>query len=72
MVDPEVTAAMVQAAKNAIVDEVERRLSFNVAAYGKAWTGEYDDTLFIVGDAAQKALVAAFEARPALSEQERP
>lgn len=30
------------------IAECDRRLQHNVAAYGKAWTGETDDTRFIV------------------------
>lgn len=32
-----------------LVREVSRRIQFNIEAYGKAWTGEDDDTRFIVG-----------------------
>jgi hypothetical protein len=43
---------MLDAVRDVIVSEVEDRLSWNVRAYGKAWTEEHDDTLFIVGDSA--------------------
>lgn len=45
----------------AVTDEVNRRLNFNVAAYGKPWTGEYADTEFLcagAADAVVKALMA--------------
>jgi hypothetical protein len=45
--------AMLDAVRDVIVSEVEDRLSFNVSAYGKAWTEEHEDTRFIVGDSAR-------------------
>lgn len=36
------------------IAECHRRLEFNVAAYGKAWTGEGDDTRFIVAPLADE------------------
>jgi len=32
-----------------LVREVSDRIQWNIDAYGKAWTGEDDDTRFIVG-----------------------
>lgn len=52
---------ILQAMHRAIVAEVGDRLTWNVKAYGKAWTGEDEDTEFVVGVAAQKALDALAE-----------
>ena len=37
------------AAVDALVREVSSRLQWNLDAYGKVWTGEDEDTRFIVG-----------------------
>lgn len=57
---PKITDAAVAAAREAIIEEIDDHLSWNVRAYGKAWTGERDETGFIVGEAAEKALRAAW------------
>ncbi len=53
-----------EAAQAAIVATVDKRLAFNVAAYGAAWTGETSDTEFVCTDAAKIALAAAVDADP--------
>jgi hypothetical protein len=62
----QMTDAELRAAKDAIVREVGSNLRWNQMAYGKAWTGEDEDTRFIVGDAARLALNAAANARRTL------
>lgn len=39
---------LIERAVEDAVTEVHRRLEFNVAAYGTAWTGEGEDTKWIV------------------------
>jgi hypothetical protein len=53
--------AAVRVARDEIVAEVQDHLAFNVAAYGKAWTGESEDTSFVVAKSADKALAAAHD-----------
>jgi hypothetical protein len=60
-----VSDVQVKAAHAAILAEVIEHLDWNLRAYGQAWTGEDEDAEFIVGKAARKALVAAFDAAPA-------
>lgn len=60
-----VPAKAKEAAHKAIVDEVEDHLRWNVMAYGKAWTEEGEDTVFIVAKSAEKALAAALPAMAA-------
>ena len=63
MTDPRGSSRAIEAAREAIVTEVYERLGFNVAAYGKAWTGEGEDSEFIVGEAAPKAIDAYMQVR---------
>jgi hypothetical protein len=58
---PEKTEA---AMREAIVDVVDDQLSFNVSAYGQAWTQEHKDTEFVVADSAARAAERAMD--PAL------
>lgn len=51
-----------KAAEAVLVELVGSNLAFNVAAYGKAWTGEGEDTEFLVGSAVLPALQAAINA----------
>ncbi len=53
-----------EAAQQAIIAAVDKRLAFNVVAYGAAWTGETADTGFVCTDAAKEALAAAVDADP--------
>lgn len=55
---------VVEAAAQAACDEAHNRLAFNVAAYGKAWTGEYGDTQFVACKASKQALAAAVSVVP--------
>lgn len=48
----------INAAQEAILREVDDHLRFNVAAYGKAWTGEGEDTQFIIGRSGELAAEA--------------
>lgn len=65
----EIPTAAIEAATAAIIAEVDERLQFNLAAYGRAWNGETGDTEFIVGESAKKALEAAL---PHLAETAAP
>lgn len=42
--------------RDVVIAELEDRLDFNVRAYGKAWTGEGEDTNFLV-DAIPGAII---------------
>lgn len=48
--------------RDVIHDSVEDKLQWNVNAYGKAWTGEGEDTEFLVYDAPGSVLEALHEA----------
>ncbi len=54
------SAEAIEAARERIVAVVDDHLAFNVSAYGTAWTGEREDASFIVANAADKALTAAY------------
>lgn len=48
--------------RDVIRDSVENKLQWNVNAYGMAWTGEGEDTEFLVYDAPGSVLEALREA----------
>lgn len=52
--EPEATAASL--IKDVVFSCVEDKLDWNVRAYGKAWTGEGEDTEFIVGGVGERAI----------------
>ena len=54
--------AAVEAAEKAIFTVVDGNLAWNLKAYGKAWTGEGEDTAFVISDAPRRALEAAYPA----------
>lgn len=54
--DPEVVI------EDMVVRSVHDHLTFNVAAYGAAWTGEYVDSEFIAGSDIGAHVVCALEA----------
>lgn len=56
----EPSAEAIEAAKEQIVTIVDNHLAFNVSAYGKAWTGEREDSSFVVANSANRALAAAY------------
>lgn len=68
MAAPKPPTSAVEAAKAEILKVVDENLDWNLRAYGKAWTGEGEDTEFIVGDSADRALAAAY---PAILEEIR-
>lgn len=55
---PDFPSELVEAAAKAIVAVVDDKLQWNVTVYGKAWTGEMDDTEFLCGGAAEAVLAA--------------
>lgn len=52
----ELQGDVVEEARAEIIAVVESNLAWNLKAYGKAWTGEGEDTEFIVGDAAERVV----------------
>lgn len=56
----EVPEHIFAAMNEAIVKSVQSHLDFNVAAYGKAWTEEGEDTEFICSGAAECAAAALY------------